>query len=341
MSLFNELLKVSLGTRDKLSRVPALHEWTALLNEARHKSVAAVLSYGIEKLPEEQKPSEAAWQHWLESRHNAEAMYNHHLKRARELSERFREAGFKCCVLKGVGIAQLYPDPAWRKCGDVDLWLAGSRKEAMKWMAAEGRVGHIMWHNVHAVLPPDLSSDVLFHPTWLYKPSHNRPLQRFFNRNMAAQMEVDESLGIAYPSARFNAVYTLSHIFRHFLSEGSGIRHIIDYFYILKALKADEREWVMKQIRRIGIAKFAGAIMWVMKDVCGAPDEMLLCKPDKKEGTFFLEENARPGTHHTSGSLRKSRSRDHARRVSLHYPGETFWIRPWKRWHKWWRTFNK
>ena len=341
MSLFNELLKVSLGTRDKLSRVPALHEWTALLNEARHKSVAAFISYGIEKLPEEQRPSEASWQHWLESRHNAQAMYRHHLKRAREVSERFSDAGFKCCVLKGVGVAQFYPDPTWRKCGDVDVWAAGSRREIMKWMSAEGRVGHVMWHNVHTVLPPDLSTDVHFHPTWFYNPFNNRRLQRFFERNKAAQMEVNDSLGVSYPTARFNAVYAMSHIFRHFVAEGSGIRHLIDYFYILKALQPDEREWVMKQIRRIGLSKFAGAIMWVMKDVCGAPDEMLLCKPNKSEGTFFLEEIARPGTQHTSGSLRKSRSRAHANRLFWHYPCEIFWIRPWKRWHKWWRFFNR
>lgn len=341
MSLFNELLKVSLGTRDQLSRVPASYEWNALLNDARHQSVSAVMSYGIERLPEEQRPSEAAWEHWLESRQNAAAGYKHYCRRAREITNRFVDAGFKCAVLKGVGIAQLYPIAECRKCADVDLWVSGPRREVMDWMRKEGRAEHVIWHKVHASLPPDLHTDVHFHPTWLYNPFNNSRLQRFFDSNKASQMKVDESLGFAYPSARFDAVYTLAHTFRHFVAEGSSLRHIVDYFFILKALQPEERKAVMKQIRRLGIAKFAGAMMWVMKDLCGAPDEMLLCKPNKKEGMFFLDEIAKPGAQHSSGSLRRSRIRAHKRRVWWHYPCEVSWMRPRRTWHKWWKFLNR
>lgn len=344
MSLFDELLKVSLGTRDQLSRVPASNEWNALLNEARHQSVAAFMSCGVERLPAEQRPAESLYQHWLESRHNTAAGYRHHCRRAKEMSGRFLDAGFKCCVLKGVGVSQFYPDPSLRKSGDVDLWVSGSRQEVMEWMRSEGQAKHILWHKVHFSLPPDLHSDVNFHPTWLYNPCHNRRLQRFFDRNMASQMEIDKSLGFAYPSARFDAVYALAHTFRHFVADGSGLRHVVDYYFILKALNADERKAVMKQIRRIGLARFAGAMMWVMKEACGAPDEMLLCKPNKREGKFYMEEIDKAGRRssgHASGRRRKSKSRARARMMSWHYLSEVIWMRPRKTWHKWWRFFNR
>ncbi|MBO4416827.1 MAG: nucleotidyltransferase family protein [Bacteroidales bacterium] len=344
MSLFNELLKVSLGTRDQLSRVPALNEWNALLNEASHQSVAAVMSCGIERLPAEQRPSESFWQHWLESRHKAAAGYRHYCSRAKEISGRFLDAGFKCCVLNGVGVSQFYPDPSLRKSGGVNVWVTGPRNEVMEWIYSEGSANHIRWHKVHADLPPDLHSDVLFHPTWLYNPCHNRRLQGFFDRNKASQMEIDESLGFAYPSARFNAVFALAHTFRHFIADGSSLRHVVDYYFILKALKEDERKTVMTQIRRCGLSKFAGAMMWVMKEVCGASDEMLLCKPNKKEGKFYLEEITKAGKRgggHKSGGSHKSRSRARARMMFWHYMSEVFWMRPRKTWHKWWKFFNR
>ena len=50
-------------------------------------------------------------------------MYRQHVQRAAELTRRFRSVGFKSCVLKGVGMAQYYPEPERRLFGDIDLWV--------------------------------------------------------------------------------------------------------------------------------------------------------------------------------------------------------------------------
>lgn len=47
--------------------------------------------------------------------------------RCKELTEIFREGGFRCCVLKGQGTATLYPYPEYRQCGDIDMWVEGDR----------------------------------------------------------------------------------------------------------------------------------------------------------------------------------------------------------------------
>lgn len=54
--LFVELLQVSLGTREKLSRVPSAVEWQALMDEAQRQAIAGILACGLERLPIEQKP---------------------------------------------------------------------------------------------------------------------------------------------------------------------------------------------------------------------------------------------------------------------------------------------
>ena len=50
MNLFVELIQVSLGNRDGLSRVPSAAEWRALYEEAERQAIAGVLLKGVEKL---------------------------------------------------------------------------------------------------------------------------------------------------------------------------------------------------------------------------------------------------------------------------------------------------
>ena len=132
MSLFFELLQVALGTREELSRVPSAVEWEALYEEAERQAVVGVLLGGLERLPEEQWPPLELKLQWIGEVQMMEAEYRTHCERAKELTRRFRSIGFKSCVLKGVGTAQLYPYPERRQCGDIDLWVDGRREDVVK-----------------------------------------------------------------------------------------------------------------------------------------------------------------------------------------------------------------
>ena len=43
-------------------------------------------------------------------------------------------------------------------------------------------------------------------------------------------------------------------------------------------------------IAKLGLSEFAGAVMYVMREVCAMPEERMLCKPDEKRGKKLLEE---------------------------------------------------
>ena len=151
-------------------------------------------------------------------------------------------------------------------------------------------------------------------------------------------MVVKEELGFACPTLRFNAVYSLVHLYHHLIEEGVGIRHIIDYYYILKALPAQENEGVLKDLRHFGLLKLASAMMWALQEVCGMPMEYALCEPNEKEGRFLLDEIMRGGNfghHRKDNRLRNTATRMLA--LLPHYPSEVLWVVPWKLWHKCWR----
>lgn len=80
---------------------------------------------------------------------------------------------------------------------------------------------------------------------------------------------MDRSVGFCCPSLEFNLVYVLLHIYRHVFHEGIGLRQLMDYYMVLQAASKSKnenselRELAMKILRRFGLERFAGAVMYV------------------------------------------------------------------------------
>lgn len=339
--VFLELLQVSLGGRDKLSRVPSEAEWEVLFLEAQRQCVVGVLLDGVEHLPAEQLPYKQMLLQWIGLGQITDNAYSLQCNRAKELTERMGALGIRSCVLKGVGVAQLYPSPSHRQCGDIDLWVDRSRDGLMPFLSGKYEIGMNVWHHAEVKFFDDVETEIHFHPGWMYNPFDNRRLQQWFEMNKSAQMEVDDKLGFAYPSVQFNAVYSLVHLFHHLIEEGVGLRHIIDYYFIMRALPTDARLGVVQNLKRLGLYRLAKAVMWVLQEVCGMSSDLLLCKSDEREGRFLMDEVMRGGNfgHHRKDNRRRNSV---ARMLALlpHYPREVLWVVPWKLWHKCWRFFH-
>ena len=63
--LFVELLKISIGTHDSLSRVLSVVEWNYLFNEAQRQAVVGIMIAGLERLPEKQRPPQMLLLQWI------------------------------------------------------------------------------------------------------------------------------------------------------------------------------------------------------------------------------------------------------------------------------------
>ena len=58
--------------------------------------------------------------------------------RAQQLTKFFKNGGFRTCVLKGQGVALLYPNFKRRRCGDIDLWVEGERDDIVNFIRSKG-----------------------------------------------------------------------------------------------------------------------------------------------------------------------------------------------------------
>ena len=261
-------------------------------------------------------------------------------------------SSWKCttCILKGQGVAQLYPEPLLRQSGDIDIWVDATQDKTVS-ILKNNYIGIQNIDYVHSgcAFFDDVEVEVHFRPSWMYNPFKNKKLQKFFRDNSKEQFEnVDAKVGFAYPTIQFNLVYSLIHINRHIFEEGIGLRQLLDYSFILKHSTKEERDKALAVLCDLGLRKFVGAIMYIEDVVFGIDKEMLLCQPNENEGRFLLEEIMRGGNfgHYDERNRFYSKNDRIQRglftlkrnmRYLRHYPNEVLWKPIWQLWHWCWR----
>lgn len=174
------------------------------------------------------------------------------------------------------------------------------------------------------------------------------------------------------PTASFNAVYQLMHIQRHLVDEGVGLRQLLDYYFVLRALHIEQgslgdrtesmAQWVegmgvsvmpnkeiCRLLKNFGLYHLTGALMYVLQTVFAMPDEYLICQPNEKEGKFLLSEIMQAGNfgkyddrikHGGTQSQHAWEKTKHNLRLLTHYPEEVLWEPFFRVYHWVWRKLE-
>lgn len=374
MELFFQLIHVSTGRRSRLSQTPSAQQWNELLDMSIRQSLVGVCGIGIERLPEEQRPPRNIAMRWafLVSKIEQRNLWMN--KKCGELTDLFDYDGLSSCVLKGQGIATLYPYPLRRQSGDIDIlcWPKGSSAshwhtdETVKYVRNHSNTCKIVYHHAEMNIAIGRSSDgmvtyvpirdgncieveVHYRPSWFYSPIRNRRLQKWLlSRRKNIERSPDGTFYI--PDIEFNTIYILTHIFRHLFDEGIGLRQLLDYHYVLTALGRTEYPTgeIRNSLKYLGLHRFCGAVMYVLHEVFGLEKRYMIVPMNTHEGRFLLKEIMQAGNF----GMYDERSRPkygediitrfirRQRRISrflIHYPEETLSAPLWTVWHWLWR----
>lgn len=355
MNLFFELLQVAIGTRTELTKVPSCDEWYRVFDEASKQAVVGVAFYGVSLLSEKgtYPPQELLLQ-WvgvcemMVKQRNAE-MDVHCV----ELLNRLNHAGLHSTILKGQGISILYGKSlaSLRQPGDIDVFVSNGIQSAINFAKSLGN-NNIHWDykHLHLCIWDDVEIELHYQVEVLFNIFKNKKLHKWFKDNEALLYEKHGE--IITPTLEMNVFYILLHIYRHFFTEGVGLRQIMDYYFVLR--KAHEVGLVAQgsidAVTQFGMERFAQGLMWVMKEVFAMPEEWMLWNFDEKEGRFILKQVMGGGNfghygekrNRLKGSLKYVES---LTRHSLHllrrYPSEAFWTPVWIVWHKCWKMYMK
>ncbi len=330
-------------------------DWRYCFKHAYQHSLLAILFPVVQKYmkDEEGKRINPLFSEWLAATLQTSERNKFMNKKAKELTDFFRSWGYRSCVLKGQGVATLYPSPELRQSGDIDLWVEGKQIDVVSCLRNNlVHIDNIDYVHSSVGILKDTSVEIHFRPSWMYNPFTNRKLQQFFKRNADSQFSnYNKGLKFAYPTIAFNLVYSLIHINRHIFEEGIGLRQLMDYFYILKHSTTEERITAFAELKKLNLKKFTGAIMYILQEVFAIEQGYMLCEPNIKEGEFLLEEIMRGGNFGRFDSRNqelyvKNRFKrgffntKRNLRYLKHYPSEVIWIVPWKLWHWCWRKWE-
>lgn len=353
MDTFFQLIQTAIGTRDAVTDIPRERaDWEELLKVCGEHSLMAVTFPVIDALHDTAEVPLGVYSRWALVAEKSAAKNKAHIDACRTLRERFLADGFRSCILKGQGAAALYPRPELRQSGDIDIWVEGERDKVVEYLRGHCKLKKIVYHHCDASIFKGISTEVHFTPSWMNSPRRNRRLQAYFKAVGDGQFgNYDERLGFCVPTLRFDAVYMLIHIYRHFLDEGIGLRQLLDYYFVLKALPQGERASVCDDLQELGLMEFAAGVMHILREAFLAPDDILLAAPDGKLGGFLLEEvlisgnfgRFDPRNAHAKGEgkLRHTRRKlGRSLRYLRYFPSEVLSMPVFMLWQYLWRRKN-
>ena len=260
-----------------------------------------------------------------------------------DLAHMLNDEGVGYCVLKGQGNAEMYPNPLTRTPGDIDVWLGYDKRKAYSFVKDKYSDVKESFKHIKIKSFQGTCVDVHYTPLKLYNPFHNRHLHRWIDKNRDEQFQhsirvtgTEEDVHV--PTAKFNAVYQMGHIMIHLLDEGVGIRHLVDYYYLLKRLEGiteEEKASIRDEWKKLGMLKLATAIMWVENKALGLEDRFLLVTPNEERGRLLLEDILEGGNFGKSSFRQKYKKKYgylgkggigvwYVLKMSTLYPSEAF-----------------
>lgn len=357
--LFFELIKVAIGDKFVLSRIPSDKEWQELLILCQKQSVVGISLCALEKLSQcGQKPPLPILYEWIglsEQIKHQNIVVN---QNAVALTELLNKDGFLCCILKGQGNNMMYPNPYARTPGDIDVWICSKSdveckkegpKKIIKYVKSRNNEGNACYHHIDYGQFHGTEVEVHYRPSFMFNPIHNHRLQKWFEEQIHEQFINKVTLPgctgeIAIPTNEFNVIFQLSHVYNHLLHEGIGLRQIIDYYFVLKSLPGNNH--FTGTFKNLGLEKIAGAMMWVLNEKLGLQEKYLIAQKNERLGKVLLVEIMRGGNfgfydlenQKADTRFKKAIQRfKRDMRMMRYFPSECLWEPVFRTYHFLWR----
>lgn len=301
-SVYINLLQLSLETNSNIDINHSDWDWQEVHSFTIRQSLVGIIYKGMSTIPESKQPAKDLLLRW---NYEVECIAGINKKMnaiAAQLTQFFENNQSKSVVLKGQANASLYPNPFFRQSGDIDIWVEGGQNKAISLLS-----------KLHVIEQCKISSHDILIPKRIYgipveihfkpcsgnrNPFSNRRLQHFLDNELKkpfSKEPVSATEFFCKPSIVFSLVMQLSHIQRHFLTSGIGLRQFVDYFYLLKSSSKEDRDEVSRVVKKLNLEKIAAALMWVLNEHFLLNTSLLLCKPNPKYGKILLNDAMKMG----------------------------------------------
>jgi hypothetical protein len=293
-----KLLRAALspGAQEALQEEKTEADWEKLLSLAERHGVSSLL-YG-ELVTKQRLPLPYRENYERKCRQTVLRSYRL-LFLSRAIIQKLEQNRIPALVLKGAGIAGMYPVPELRKSGDVDILLLRPEqlKEACAILEAAGFVRDLEQHSLHHVglfSPERIEVEV---HTLLAEPFDNRRINRYMQEEMGdgrVQVIREEVMGVPIPRLADGeqAYALLLHMLHHFLGSGFGLKLLCDWVVFWNSDHRQEtKERYLRMVRDCGLEGFSDMVTAVCVRYLGlAPKKLAVAMPAEQDMETFLRE---------------------------------------------------
>jgi len=209
-----------------------------LLDIAQGQAVAGIVMEGLEKLSPTKDFDKTIIRQWIAVWMNIQQINSLHVKALKSIYGLLSSKNIPVAFMKGLTVAQRYPQPLSRTAGDIDFIVAKDDfKRTLKALEEIAVVDYDLVHEHHGMAH---IGGITVEPhykvhNYQYK-SNDRAMQEIFNENFPSSLRTisidGEQIPIFPPT--MESVFLVSHMVNHVYEEGLGLRQVIDYRQMLE-----------------------------------------------------------------------------------------------------------
>lgn len=205
---------------------------------------------------------------WTSIKEYLRPVYDHEVHKGlvqeyeiQSLLDDMEKDGIDCMPMKGWIMRNYYPDPLMRSMGDLDVLIKDMDSQNMqKWMEARGYILENSTYQVHDEYRKPPYTLIELHKKFidvlhLWK-LNIAWIDDLVNRLWDKKSIVQEKNHIYQLSNEDFYIYHLLHFYKHFISEGSGIRPLVDIYIFLTENNLD-RMYLQQQLKILNLSTFA------------------------------------------------------------------------------------
>lgn len=241
--------------------IPDNTDWKTIEDLALRHGLSAIVLDGIERLPDEQRPSKELLLQWIgNTLQSYEHRYDLYRRVIAELASWYNLHGFKMMILKGYACALNWPKPEHRPCGDIDIWVFGKQKDADEQLEKEKGMKIDTSHHHHTVFNwRDFSVENHYYFINIYRNHPNRKQEILLKELGKDDSHFVELKGerVYLPSPNLHAFFLLRHTMGHFVTSEITIRQVLDWaFFVEKQGKDVDWDWLLQLLDEYDMRDF-------------------------------------------------------------------------------------
>lgn len=281
---------------------PSPEQWSEVIGLSEQMQVSELLYDAVSKLGPTQRPDNETMMRWtarVVETERSNRLYRHQLY---SMFDHLTETRVTPIVMKGITLANLYPNPEHRPVGDVDLFVPLDVQHTyIKCFEKLGAQISSAFDLKHLSLQClGMNWELHFRSIRFYSQRTDRRygiLEAEETSRDSLFHETFDNHKVAVFPPILNLVYLTAHLQHHLLVEQANLRQIIDWMFALQhdrtALAIKEQAFV-NQLKKLGLYRLYRCLGAIAVNYLGLSADSYaglsrLTKLDKKRGEYLLK----------------------------------------------------